>query len=41
MSFAARPTNATKASDVDSAFQQSIFFRTADPMDPGKGPKCQ
>jgi prepilin-type N-terminal cleavage/methylation domain-containing protein len=41
VSFAARPTNATRASDVDSVFQQSIFFRTADPMDPGKGPKCQ
>jgi prepilin-type N-terminal cleavage/methylation domain-containing protein len=41
VSFAARPSNATKASDVDSVFQQSIFFRTADPMDPGKGPKCQ
>jgi len=41
VSFASRPSNATVASDVDSIYQQSIFFRTADPMDPGKGPKCQ
>ena len=41
VSFASRPTDATKATNVDSIFQQSIFFRTADPMDPGKGPKCQ
>jgi prepilin-type N-terminal cleavage/methylation domain-containing protein len=41
VSFVARPTGATTTSPRDSIFQQSIFFRTADPMDPGKGPKCQ
>jgi prepilin-type N-terminal cleavage/methylation domain-containing protein len=41
VSFVARPTGATTTSKRDSIFQQSIFFRTADPMDPGKGPKCQ
>jgi prepilin-type N-terminal cleavage/methylation domain-containing protein len=41
VSFVARPTRASVASPRDSTFQQSIFFRTADPMDPGKGPKCQ
>jgi prepilin-type N-terminal cleavage/methylation domain-containing protein len=41
VSFASRPSNAKTASDIDSVYQQSIFFRTADPMDPGKGPKCQ
>jgi prepilin-type N-terminal cleavage/methylation domain-containing protein len=29
------------ASSRDSTFQQSVFFRTADPTDPAKGPKCQ
>jgi prepilin-type N-terminal cleavage/methylation domain-containing protein len=41
VSFASRPDGAKAASNRDSIFQQSIFFRTADPMDPGKGPKCQ
>jgi prepilin-type N-terminal cleavage/methylation domain-containing protein len=41
VSFRSEPTNAVAASNLDSIFQQSIFFRTADPMDPGKGPKCQ
>jgi prepilin-type N-terminal cleavage/methylation domain-containing protein len=41
VSFVSRPTRATVASPRDAVFQQSIFFRTADPMDPGKGPKCQ
>jgi hypothetical protein len=41
VSFASRPSNAKAASKLDSVYQQSIFFRTADPMDPGKGPKCQ
>ena len=41
VSFVSRPTKATAASPRDATFQQSIFFRTADPMDPGKGPKCQ
>jgi prepilin-type N-terminal cleavage/methylation domain-containing protein len=41
VSFVARPTGAKTTSRRDSIFQQSIFFRTADPMDPGKGPKCQ
>jgi prepilin-type N-terminal cleavage/methylation domain-containing protein len=41
VSFAARPTGATASSKRDTIFQQSIYFRTADPMDPGKGPKCQ
>lgn len=41
VSFVSRPTKATVASARDAVFQQSIFFRTADPMDPGKGPKCQ
>ena len=41
VNFVSRPTRATAASPRDSIFQQSIFFRTADPMDPGKGPKCQ
>jgi prepilin-type N-terminal cleavage/methylation domain-containing protein len=41
VSFVSRPTGATAASPRDAIFQQSIYFRTADPMDPGKGPKCQ
>lgn len=41
VSFVSRPARAAAASPRDSIFQQSIFFRTADPMDPGKGPKCQ
>ena len=41
VNFVSRPTKATAASPRDAIFQQSIFFRTADPMDPGKGPKCQ
>ena len=41
ISFDSRPTGATASSRRDSIFQQSIYFRTADPMDPGKGPKCQ
>jgi prepilin-type N-terminal cleavage/methylation domain-containing protein len=41
VSFESQPSNATATSDLDSIYQQSIFFRTADPMDPGKGPKCQ
>jgi prepilin-type N-terminal cleavage/methylation domain-containing protein len=41
VNFVARPTGSTTTSPRDSIFQQSIFFRTADPMDPGKGPKCQ
>jgi prepilin-type N-terminal cleavage/methylation domain-containing protein len=41
VSFTSRPTRASAASPRDAIFQQSIFFRTADPMDPGKGPKCQ
>jgi prepilin-type N-terminal cleavage/methylation domain-containing protein len=41
VSFESQPSNATVTSDLDSIYQQSIFFRTADPMDPGKGPKCQ
>jgi prepilin-type N-terminal cleavage/methylation domain-containing protein len=41
VSFDSRPSNATTTKDLDSIFQQSVFFRTADPMDPGKGPKCQ
>jgi prepilin-type N-terminal cleavage/methylation domain-containing protein len=41
VSFSARPADAKVASNLDSVYQQSIFFRTADPMDPGKGPKCQ
>jgi prepilin-type N-terminal cleavage/methylation domain-containing protein len=41
VSFVARPTGSITTSKRDSIFQQSIFFRTADPMDPGKGPKCQ
>jgi len=41
ISFTSRPTRATVGSPRDAVFQQSIFFRTADPMDPGKGPKCQ
>ena len=40
VSFIARPTGATAASARDSTFQQSVFFRTADPTDPAKGPKC-
>jgi Tfp pilus assembly protein PilW len=40
ISFVSRPTNATGASPRDSTFQQSVFFRTADPTDPAKGPKC-
>jgi Tfp pilus assembly protein PilW len=36
-SIAKTPT----ASSRDSTFQQSVFFRTADPTDPAKGPKCQ
>jgi Tfp pilus assembly protein PilW len=40
ISFVARPSNAKAASDRDSTFQQSVFFRTADPTDPAKGPKC-
>jgi prepilin-type N-terminal cleavage/methylation domain-containing protein len=41
VSFESRPSNAKTTDALDSIFQQSIFFRTADPMDPGKGPKCQ
>jgi prepilin-type N-terminal cleavage/methylation domain-containing protein len=41
VSFDSRPTGATASNRRDSIFQQSIYFRTADPMDPGKGPKCQ
>jgi prepilin-type N-terminal cleavage/methylation domain-containing protein len=41
VSFSARPSDGKATSAVDSIFQQSVFFRTADPMDPGKGPKCQ
>jgi prepilin-type N-terminal cleavage/methylation domain-containing protein len=41
ISFDSRPTGATASGRRDSIFQQSIYFRTADPMDPGKGPKCQ
>jgi prepilin-type N-terminal cleavage/methylation domain-containing protein len=41
VSFESEPSNAKANSDLDSIYQQSIFFRTADPMDPGKGPKCQ
>ena len=41
VSFVARPTGATAASTRDTIFQQSVFFRTADPTDPAKGPKCQ
>lgn len=41
VSFTARPSTGKATSAVDSIFQQSVFFRTADPMDPGKGPKCQ
>jgi Tfp pilus assembly protein PilW len=40
ISFVARPTKATAASPRDTTFQQSVFFRTADPTDPAKGPKC-
>lgn len=40
VSFVSRPTRATAASKRDSTFQQSVFFRTADPTDPAKGPKC-
>jgi Tfp pilus assembly protein PilW len=40
VSFVARPTKATAANKRDSTFQQSVFFRTADPTDPAKGPKC-
>jgi Prokaryotic N-terminal methylation motif len=40
VSFVARPTRSTAASRRDSTFQQSVFFRTADPTDPAKGPKC-
>ena len=36
----ARPARRRRAG-ATSIFQQSIYFRTADPMDPGKGPKCQ
>jgi prepilin-type N-terminal cleavage/methylation domain-containing protein len=41
VSFSAEPSKGKATSAVDSIFQQSVFFRTADPMDPGKGPKCQ
>jgi Tfp pilus assembly protein PilW len=40
VSFVARPTGATAANRRDTTFQQSVFFRTADPTDPAKGPKC-
>jgi prepilin-type N-terminal cleavage/methylation domain-containing protein len=40
ISFIARPSNATAASPRDTTFQESVFFRTADPTDPAKGPKC-
>jgi Tfp pilus assembly protein PilW len=40
ISYVARPTKATAASPRDTTFQQSVFFRTADPTDPAKGPKC-
>jgi type IV pilus assembly protein PilW len=40
VSMAARPTGATAKSPRDSVFQERIFFRTADPTDPAKGPKC-
>jgi prepilin-type N-terminal cleavage/methylation domain-containing protein len=41
ISFVARPSRATAASALDSVFQQSVYFRTADPTDPAKGPRCQ
>jgi prepilin-type N-terminal cleavage/methylation domain-containing protein len=41
LSFVARPSRATAPSALDSVFQQSVYFRTADPTDPAKGPKCQ
>ncbi len=40
ISFVARSYGAKAASSRDSTFQQSVFFRTADPTDPAKGPKC-
>jgi prepilin-type N-terminal cleavage/methylation domain-containing protein len=40
LSFVARPARATAASAQDSVFQQAVYFRTADPTDPAKGPKC-
>jgi prepilin-type N-terminal cleavage/methylation domain-containing protein len=40
LSFVARPSRATAPSALDSVFQQSVYFRTADPTDPAKGPKC-
>jgi Tfp pilus assembly protein PilW len=40
VSYVVRPTSAAVASKRDSTFQQSVFFRTADPTDPAKGPKC-
>jgi Prokaryotic N-terminal methylation motif len=41
LSFMVRPTGAKAASNRDSTFQQAVYFRTADPTDPAKGPKCQ
>jgi prepilin-type N-terminal cleavage/methylation domain-containing protein len=41
ISFVVRPAGAKAASAADSVFQQSVYFRTADPTDPAKGPRCQ
>jgi hypothetical protein len=41
LSLVARPTGAKAATNRDSTFQQAVYFRTADPTDPAKGPKCQ
>ena len=40
ISFVSQPSKAKGSSKRDSTFQQSVFFRTADPTDPAKGPKC-
>ena len=41
VSFRVRPTGASADQALDSIFQQAVYFRTADPTDPAKGPKCQ
>jgi hypothetical protein len=41
ITFVARPSRASASSAQDSVFKQSVYFRTADPTDPAKGPRCQ
>jgi prepilin-type N-terminal cleavage/methylation domain-containing protein len=40
ISFSSRPAGAAADSLRDAAFQQSVYFRTADATDPSKGAKC-